>query len=101
GDADAAAETVLGCAFDSHRGSEQARKQYNARRVSTEKLFTPRFAALWFFQFATFFAAFQLFPVIPFRILALGGSKAEAGSFLFVYTLSSAFAAPMTGAIAD
>ena len=69
--------------------------------MSTEKLFTPRFATLWFFQFATFFAAFQLFPVIPFRILALGGSKAEAGSFLFVYTLASAFAAPMTGAIAD
>jgi MFS family permease len=64
-------------------------------------LFTPRFATLWFFQFATFFAAFQLFPVIPFRILALGGTKAAAGSFLFVYTLSSAFAAPVMGTIAD
>lgn len=69
--------------------------------MSTDKLFTSRFAALWFFQFATFFAAFQLFPVIPFRILALGGSKAAAGSFLFVYTLSSAFAAPVMGTIAD
>ncbi len=69
--------------------------------MSTDKLFTPRFAALWFFQFATFFAAFQLFPVIPFRILALGGTKAAAGSFLFVYTLSSAFAAPVMGTIAD
>ncbi|PYQ29433.1 MAG: hypothetical protein DMF56_10720 [Acidobacteria bacterium] len=69
--------------------------------MSTERLFTPRFAALWFFQFATFFAAFQLFPVIPFRILALGGTKAEAGSFLFVYTLASATAAPIMGAIAD
>jgi len=69
--------------------------------VSTERLFTPRFAALWFFQFATFFAAFQLFPVIPFRIIALGGTKAEAGSFLFVYTLASATAAPIMGAIAD
>jgi len=71
--------------------------------VSTrpEPLFTTRFAALWLFQFATFFAAFQLFPVIPFRILALGGTKAAAGSFLFVYTISSAFAAPVMGAIAD
>lgn len=66
-----------------------------------DELFTPRFGMLWFFQFATFFAAFQLFPVIPFRILALHGTKAEAGSFLFVYTLSSAFAAPVMGAIAD
>jgi MFS family permease len=69
--------------------------------VSTDTLFTRRFAALWFFQFATFFAAFQLFPVIPFRILALGGTKAEAGSFLFAYTLASATAAPIMGAIAD
>lgn len=66
-----------------------------------DKLFTPRFAALWFFQFATFFSAFQLLPVIPLRIVELGGSKAAAGSFLFVYTLASAFAAPMMGAIAD
>jgi MFS family permease len=66
-----------------------------------DPLFTPRFAALWFFQFATFFAAFQLFPAMPFHILALGGSKALAGSFLFVYTMSSAFAAPVMGAIAD
>ncbi|HJQ39407.1 MAG TPA: MFS transporter [Thermoanaerobaculia bacterium] len=69
--------------------------------MSTDKLFTPRFAALWFFQFATFFAAFQLFPAMPFHILALGGTKAAAGSFLFVYTLSSAFAAPVMGTIAD
>ena len=69
--------------------------------MSSERLFTPRFAALWFFQFATFFAAFQLFPVIPFRILALHGTKAAAGSFLFVYTLASATAAPIMGAIAD
>jgi len=57
--------------------------------------------ALWTFQFATFFSAFQLLPVIPLRIVELGGSKAAAGSFLFVYTLASAFAAPVMGAIAD
>lgn len=64
-------------------------------------LFTRRFAALWFFQCATFFSAFQLLPVIPLRIVDLGGAKATAGAFLFVYTLSSAFAAPIMGTVAD
>ena len=66
-----------------------------------DALFTPRFVALWSFSFVTFFSAFQLLPVIPFRILALGGTKAEAGWFLTAYTFASAFAAPVTGAIAD
>ncbi|HYC58159.1 MAG TPA: MFS transporter [Thermoanaerobaculia bacterium] len=64
-------------------------------------MFTPRFVALWLFQFGTFFSAFQLLPVIPLRILALGGSKAAAGLFLAVYTIASAFAAPVMGTIAD
>ncbi|HYC88068.1 MAG TPA: MFS transporter [Thermoanaerobaculia bacterium] len=66
-----------------------------------EPLFTRRFLALWFFQCATFFSAFQLLPVIPLRIVALGGDKSTAGTFLFVYTLSSAFAAPIMGTVAD
>ena len=69
--------------------------------MSREPLFTPRFVGLWAFSFITFFSAFQLLPAIPFRILQLGGNKAEAGRFLAVYTLSSAFAAPLTGTIAD
>ena len=64
-------------------------------------LFTRRFLALWFFQCATFFSAFQLLPVIPLRIVDLGGDKGTAGTFLFVYTLSSAFAAPVMGTVAD
>jgi MFS family permease len=64
-------------------------------------LFTRRFVSLWLFQFGTFFSAFQLLPVIPLRIVELGGSKAAAGMFLAVYTFSSAFAAPVMGAIAD
>jgi len=56
---------------------------------------------LWAYAFVTFFSAFQLLPVIPLRILELGGSKAEAGWFLAVYTLASAFAAPLMGAVAD
>jgi MFS family permease len=64
-------------------------------------LFTRRFVSLWFFQAATFFSAFQLLPVIPLRIVSLGGSKATAGLFLFVYTFASAFSAPVMGSIAD
>src|SRR5258708_23615141 len=66
-----------------------------------DPLFTPRFAWLWAFAFVTFFSAFQLLPAIPFRILDLGGNKAEAGWFLAVYTFSSAFAAPIMGTVAD
>ena len=56
---------------------------------------------LWVYAFVTFFSAFQLLPAIPFRILDLGGSKAEAGWFLSVYTFASAFAAPVMGSLAD
>src|SRR3954447_1322959 len=66
-----------------------------------DPLFTPRFAMLWVYAFVTFFSAFQLLPAIPFRILDLGGSTAEAGWFLSVYTLASAFAAPVMGSLAD
>ncbi len=64
-------------------------------------LFTRRFFSLWLFQFGTFFSAFQLLPVIPLRIKELGGSTAAAGMFLFVYTIASAFSAPVTGTIGD
>lgn len=66
-----------------------------------DPLFTRRFISLWLFQAATFFSAFQLLPVIPLRIVGLGGSKATAGLFLFVYTFASAFSAPVMGSIAD
>ncbi|MDP9194207.1 MAG: MFS transporter [Acidobacteriota bacterium] len=66
-----------------------------------EPLFTPRFISLWLFQCGTFFSAFQLLPVIPLRIIELGGSTAAAGLFLAVYTFASALAAPVMGTIAD
>jgi MFS family permease len=69
--------------------------------VTRPPLFTGKFISLWLFQFGTFFSAFQLFPVIPLRIMGLGATKGAAGLFLFVYTLSSAFAAPVMGSIAD
>lgn len=69
--------------------------------MARDPLFTPRFAGLWIYAFVTFFSAFQLLPAIPFRILALHGSTAEAGWFLSVYTFASAFSAPVMGTIAD
>src|ERR1051325_2150354 len=69
--------------------------------AAPERLITPRFASLWLYSFVTFFSAFQLLPAIPFRIIDLGGSTAAAGWFLSVYTLASAFSAPLMGTIAD
>jgi MFS family permease len=66
-----------------------------------EPLFTARFWGMWAFSFVTFFSAFQLLPVIPFRILDLGGTTAQAGWFLSVYTFASAFSAPVMGSLAD
>jgi MFS family permease len=66
-----------------------------------EPLLTIRFLRLWSFGFFTFFTLFQLLPVMPFRIVAMGGTKAQAGLFLAVYTYACAFSAPVTGAIAD
>lgn len=53
------------------------------------------------FSFTVFLSAFQLLPVAPYRILALGGSAAVAGLFLGFLTYSSAFTAPLTGSLAD
>jgi MFS family permease len=53
------------------------------------------------FSFTVFLSAFQLLPVAPFRILALGGSAATAGLFLGFLTYASAVTAPVTGALAD
>jgi MFS family permease len=69
--------------------------------ASRDPLFTPRFWGMWVFSFVTFFSAFQLLPVIPFRILDLGGTTAQAGWFLSVYTFASAFSAPVMGSLAD
>jgi MFS family permease len=68
---------------------------------SSERLFTPRFLLLWLYAFVTFFSAFQLLPTFPLRILELGGTQAQAGWFLSVYTFASAFAAPLMGSVAD
>ncbi len=67
----------------------------------TERLFTPRFFLMCGFSFTVFLSAFQLLPVAPYRILALGGTAAVAGLFLGLLTYSSAGSAPLTGALVD
>ena len=65
------------------------------------QLFTPRFFLMCGFSFTVFLSAFQLLPVAPYRILALGGTAAVAGLFLGVLTYSSAGSAPLTGTLVD
>jgi predicted MFS family arabinose efflux permease len=69
--------------------------------VEEQRLFSPRFFLMCGFSFTVFLSAFQLLPVAPYRILALGGSAAVAGLFLGFLTYSSAFTAPLTGSLAD
>jgi MFS family permease len=64
-------------------------------------LFTTDFLRLLAFSFLAFFAGFQLFPAMPFRLLALGAGRGDAGLFLTVYTWASALSAPLTGTLAD
>jgi predicted MFS family arabinose efflux permease len=66
-----------------------------------QRLFTPRFFLMCGFSFTVFLSAFQLLPVAPYRILALGGSAAVAGLFLGFLTYSSAVTAPVSGALVD
>lgn len=53
------------------------------------------------YSFTVFMSAFQLLPVAPFHILALGGTASEAGLFLGFLTYASAVSAPITGAMGD
>lgn len=68
---------------------------------SRDRLFTPAFALLWAITFLTFFAAFQLFPTVPLRLLALGASTAESGRFMSLFTAGSAVGALFTGPLGD
>ena len=66
-----------------------------------DRLFTPRFFVMCGFTFTVFLSAFQLLPTAPFHIIDLGGSTFASGLFLGFLTYSSAFSAPLTGAMAD
>jgi MFS family permease len=67
----------------------------------SDRLFTPRFFVMCGFTFTVFLSAFQLLPTAPFHIIDLGGSTFASGLFLGFLTYSSAFSAPLTGAMAD
>jgi MFS family permease len=66
-----------------------------------EQLFSGRFLVMCGFSFSVFLSAFMLLPTAPFHILDEGGSELAAGLFLGFLTYSSAFSAPITGALAD
>ena len=69
--------------------------------MPSDRLFTPHFFVMCGFTFTVFLSAFQLLPTAPFHILDLGGSTFASGLFLGLLTYSSAFSAPLTGALAD
>ena len=69
--------------------------------MPSDRLFTPHFFVMCGFTFTVFLSAFQLLPTAPFHILDLGGSTFASGLFLGFLTYSSAFSAPLTGALAD
>ena len=69
--------------------------------MSSDRLFTPHFFVMCGFTFTVFLSAFQLLPTAPFHILDLGGTTFASGLFLGFLTYSSAFSAPVTGALAD
>lgn len=68
---------------------------------SRGRLLSLPFLELCFFNFTASAAVFALLPVVPFRILELGGSTESAGLFLGALTLTSALSAPWTGALGD
>jgi MFS family permease len=67
----------------------------------SQPLFTARFFIMFGYTFTVFASVFQLLPVAPFRILALGGSTAVAGLFHGFLTFSSALSGPVTGVMSD
>jgi MFS family permease len=69
--------------------------------MSSDRLFTPHFFVMCGFTFTVFLSAFQLLPTAPFHILDLGGTTFASGLFLGFLTYSSAFSAPITGALVD
>ena len=67
----------------------------------TPPLVTPRFLTMFGFSFLVFTSVFQLLPVAPYRMLALGGTAASAGWCLGLLTISCAVSAPLTGPLCD
>ena len=66
-----------------------------------EPLFTGPFITMWGFSFSVFVSLFMLLPVVPFQVLAEGGTETEAGLFMGLLTYSSGLSALFTGALSD
>ena len=64
-------------------------------------LWTRHFTLVFAITFITFFAAFQLFPTAPLRLLELGASVGESGAFLTAFTAGSSLGALVTGPLGD
>ena len=64
-------------------------------------LWTRHFTLVFAITFITFFAAFQLFPTAPLRLLQLGASVGESGAFLTAFTAGSSLGALVTGPLGD
>ncbi len=69
--------------------------------AAKEPLFTGPFITMWAFSFAVFLSLFMLLPVVPFQVLAEGGTETEAGLFMGLLTYSSGLSALFTGALSD
>ena len=66
-----------------------------------EPLFTGPFVTMWAFSFSVFVSLFMLLPVVPFQVLAEGGTETQAGLFMGLLTYSSGLSALFTGALSD
>ncbi len=66
-----------------------------------EPLFTGPFITMWAFSFSVFVSLFMLLPVVPFQVLAEGGTETQAGLFMGLLTYSSGLSALFTGALSD
>lgn len=66
-----------------------------------EPLFTGPFVTMWMFSFSVFVSLFMLLPVVPFQVLAEGGTETQAGLFMGILTYSSGLSALFTGALSD
>ena len=65
------------------------------------RLWTQAFVLLCAFYFLTFFAGYQLFPIVPLHLRDLGANLAESGRFMATFTLGSALGCLFTGPLGD
>ncbi len=69
--------------------------------MTDTRLWSRDFALVWAMTFLTFFAAFQLFPTVPFRLGELGLDLGARGRFMSLFTAGSALGALLTGPLGD